>query len=155
MTYTAAFGYVSPLTHWVRPGIKPTSSWILVRFLTSWTKMGPPTTLCSTCSWPKCLLDRTSFSLQHTGGPNTFWIRSWIIQSPGSSSSELGPSDARGPLSATAEETSSFLLALGDRRTTRSNYQLNEAKAKRRTKHHVIGPLSCFKVLRKYTSFPP
>ena len=25
---------MGPLTHWVRPGIKPTSSWILVEFLT-------------------------------------------------------------------------------------------------------------------------
>ena len=25
-----------PLTHWERPGIQPTSSWILVRFLTHW-----------------------------------------------------------------------------------------------------------------------
>ena len=31
-----------PLTHWVRPGIKPTSSWILVRVLTCWATIGIP-----------------------------------------------------------------------------------------------------------------
>ena len=31
---TAACGNAGSLTHWVRPGIKPASSWILVRFLT-------------------------------------------------------------------------------------------------------------------------
>ena len=28
------------LTHWARPGIKPTSSWILVRFINHWATMG-------------------------------------------------------------------------------------------------------------------
>ena len=36
-TYTVAHSSVRSLTHWVGPGIKPTSSWILVRFLTPWT----------------------------------------------------------------------------------------------------------------------
>ena len=40
-----AHGKVEPLTHWVRPGIKPTSSWILVRFSTYWATTGIPTTL--------------------------------------------------------------------------------------------------------------
>ena len=31
-----------PLTHQVRPGIKPTSSWILVLFLTYWATTGTP-----------------------------------------------------------------------------------------------------------------
>ena len=30
------------LTHWMRPGIKPTASWILVRFLTCWATTGTP-----------------------------------------------------------------------------------------------------------------
>ena len=34
-TYTTAHGNVRFLTHWVRPGIKPASSWILVRFITA------------------------------------------------------------------------------------------------------------------------
>ena len=33
-TYTAARGNTRSLTHWARPGIEPTSSWILVGFLT-------------------------------------------------------------------------------------------------------------------------
>ena len=30
------------ITHWARPGIKPESSWILVRFLTRWNTTGTP-----------------------------------------------------------------------------------------------------------------
>ena len=32
-TYTAAWGNAEPLSHWPRPGIEPTSSWTLCRFL--------------------------------------------------------------------------------------------------------------------------
>ena len=32
-TYTIAHNSAGSLTHWVRPGIKPSSSWILVRFV--------------------------------------------------------------------------------------------------------------------------
>ena len=32
-TYTTAHSSAGSLTHWVRPGIKPVSSWILVRFV--------------------------------------------------------------------------------------------------------------------------
>ena len=35
VTYTAAQGNVGSLIQWVRPGIKLTSSWILVRFITA------------------------------------------------------------------------------------------------------------------------
>ena len=35
VTYTIAHGSTEPLTHWVRPGIRPTSLWILVRFVTT------------------------------------------------------------------------------------------------------------------------
>ena len=31
-TYTTAHGNAGSLTHWVRPGIRPSSSWMLVRF---------------------------------------------------------------------------------------------------------------------------
>ena len=33
--YTTGHSYTGSLTHWVRPGSEPTSSWILVRFLTA------------------------------------------------------------------------------------------------------------------------
>ena len=33
-TYTTAHGNARSLIHWARPGIEPTSSWILVRFVT-------------------------------------------------------------------------------------------------------------------------
>ena len=35
VTYTTAQGNAISLTHWARPGIKPTSSWILVGFVTT------------------------------------------------------------------------------------------------------------------------
>ena len=35
VTYTAAYGNTRSLTHWTRPGIKPSSLWILVRFVTT------------------------------------------------------------------------------------------------------------------------
>ena len=31
-----------PLTHWARPGIKPTTSWFLVRFVNHWGTTGTP-----------------------------------------------------------------------------------------------------------------
>ena len=34
-TYTTAHSNAGSLTHWVRPGIEPVSSWILVRFFTT------------------------------------------------------------------------------------------------------------------------
>ena len=34
-TYTTAHGNPGSLTHWERPGIEPTSSWLLVRFITA------------------------------------------------------------------------------------------------------------------------
>ena len=34
-TYTTAQGNAGSLTHWVRPGIKPETSWFLVRFVSS------------------------------------------------------------------------------------------------------------------------
>ena len=45
VTYTTAHGKAGSLTHWERPGIEPTSSWILVRFLTHWATMGVPVLL--------------------------------------------------------------------------------------------------------------
>ena len=40
--YTTAHGNLGSLTHWVRPGIKPTSSWMLVRFINRWAMRGTP-----------------------------------------------------------------------------------------------------------------
>ena len=39
MTCSAACGNAGSLTHWVRPRIKPASSWMLVGFLTHWAAM--------------------------------------------------------------------------------------------------------------------
>ena len=35
VTYTIAHGNAKSLTYWVRPGIKPASSWLLVRFIST------------------------------------------------------------------------------------------------------------------------
>ena len=35
VTYTTAHSNTGSLTHYVRPGIEPSSSWILVRFITA------------------------------------------------------------------------------------------------------------------------
>ena len=42
LAYAAAHGNARSLIHWARPGIEPTSSWILVRFLTHWVTTGTP-----------------------------------------------------------------------------------------------------------------
>jgi len=42
VTYTTAHGNTRSLTHWMRPGIEPVSSWILVRFVTHWATTGTP-----------------------------------------------------------------------------------------------------------------
>ena len=42
VTYTTAHSNARSLTHWERPGIKPTSSWMLVGFTNPWATMGTP-----------------------------------------------------------------------------------------------------------------
>ena len=42
MTYTTAHCIARSLTHWVRPGIKPATSWFLVGFVNHWATMGTP-----------------------------------------------------------------------------------------------------------------
>ena len=42
VTYTTAHGNTECLTHGVRPGIEPVSSWIVVRFLSAEAPMGTP-----------------------------------------------------------------------------------------------------------------
>ena len=46
---TTAHGNARSLSHWVRPGIEPESSWILVRFVNHWATMGTP--------WKALLMD--------------------------------------------------------------------------------------------------
>ena len=41
-TYTTAHGSTRSFTHWVRPGIEPTSSWILAGFVNHQTMVGTP-----------------------------------------------------------------------------------------------------------------
>ena len=41
-TSTTAQGNTRSLTHWVRPGIKPATSWFLVGFVFRWAAIGTP-----------------------------------------------------------------------------------------------------------------
>ena len=41
-TYTIADGNARSLTHWGRPGIEPTSSWVLTGLLDHWVTKGTP-----------------------------------------------------------------------------------------------------------------
>ena len=41
-TYTIAHDNARSLTHWVRPGIKPATSWFLVEFVNHWARTGTP-----------------------------------------------------------------------------------------------------------------
>ena len=52
-TYTTAHGNAGSLTPWARPGIEPTSSWFLVRFVNHWTMKGTSVFL---TSFPSCSL---------------------------------------------------------------------------------------------------
>ena len=42
MTYTTDQGNARPLSHWMRPGIEFTSSWMLVGFVNHWAMLGTP-----------------------------------------------------------------------------------------------------------------
>ena len=42
VTYTTAHGNARSLTHWVRPGIEPVSSWMLVGFVNHWATTRAP-----------------------------------------------------------------------------------------------------------------
>ena len=42
VTYTTGHGNTGSLTHWVRPGIEPESSWMLVGFVNHWATAGTP-----------------------------------------------------------------------------------------------------------------
>ena len=79
--YTTAHGNTGGPTHWARPGIKPTSSWIIVGFV-------------STVSWRELLQfsltpqnrpqNRLYKSTQHYTGalivvPSPHWSQDWIV----------------------------------------------------------------------------
>ena len=40
LTYTTVHGNAGSLTHWTRPGIEPTSSWMLAGFINCWAVIG-------------------------------------------------------------------------------------------------------------------
>ena len=46
VTYTTAHPNAGSLTHWVGPGIEPTSLWILVGFVTHWATRRTPYPVC-------------------------------------------------------------------------------------------------------------
>ena len=49
MTYTTADSNAKSLTHWARPGIKPSSLWILVKIHSHWATIGTPIFSFSIC----------------------------------------------------------------------------------------------------------
>ena len=48
VTYTIARGNTGSLTHWVRPGIEPETSWFLFGFVNHWATVGTPDSLLNT-----------------------------------------------------------------------------------------------------------
>ena len=58
VTYTTGHGNATSLTHWSRPGIEPTSSWVLVRFFNHWAQ------------WERLVCFFSCFTLL----PNVAWI---------------------------------------------------------------------------------
>ena len=62
--YAAAHGKVRSLTHWGRPGIEPTSSWVLVGFMTCWTTTETPSSSTSILHISKHF-KKSIFSLYH------------------------------------------------------------------------------------------
>ena len=56
VTYTTAHGNCRILNHWVRSGIEPESSWILVAFINWWATKGTPEVTNFTFSKPQTIL---------------------------------------------------------------------------------------------------
>ena len=71
MIHTSAHGNGGSTTHWARPGIKPTSSWILggIRFC------------CATTGTPGSILWGLSV-MSGWGGPPIWLVDPWMISSP-------------------------------------------------------------------------
>ena len=60
VTYTTAHGNTRSITHWVRPGIEPASSWILVGFISAepqWELL-----ICNFYIWPFLYLLKNVYS---------------------------------------------------------------------------------------------
>ena len=64
-TYAATFGNTASLTFWIRPGIEPASSWIVVRFLTCWATVGTPINGIFWWTWSFVVNKVTNFRLFH------------------------------------------------------------------------------------------
>ena len=68
------------LTHWARPGVRPTSSWILVGFLTHWGTIGTPTFF----FFPKERENKSSFWLlprDSLSSKPSSWVK-WFVVVP-------------------------------------------------------------------------
>ena len=63
VTYTTTHGNARSLTHSLRPGIQPESSWMQVGFVNHWAEMGTPNWWCfwwhrhERCSFPSSILE--------------------------------------------------------------------------------------------------
>ena len=74
VTYTTAHGNARSFTHWARPGIEPTSLWILIRFLAHWATVGTPVIFfhlrCEGWIGRVCLSEEPTHALK--------WEKAWL-----------------------------------------------------------------------------
>ena len=65
-TYTTAHGNAGSLTHWARPGVEPTTSVFLVKFINHWATMATPDSIFLRQAPTICSLKETSFTYKGT-----------------------------------------------------------------------------------------
>ena len=74
-TYTTTYSNARSLTHWVRPGIEPASSWMLVRFTSSEPQQELQTPACLWCLVQMPLSSRGFLRAPpHPSWSDLFWI---------------------------------------------------------------------------------
>ena len=84
-TYTTAHGNARSLIHWVRPGIKPASSWRLIEFVNHGATMGTPTNCIYNTNYHHFRhLDTLSKGLCNAN--NHSQVHIWDVRFPGSRS---------------------------------------------------------------------
>ena len=117
VTYTTAHDNTRSLTHCLRPGTKPASSWILVGFITHWATMGTPGGSVFT-ERASCFLSEQSVLcsrrqlIYHTGGFNSI-SQSYSSSSCSSEQSQGSSSDLE--MSISENSTSQFAALPHDR----------------------------------------
>ena len=72
-SYTTAHGKARSLTHFARPGVKPTSSWIIVGFITHWATTGTPSSVWKQLSYNQHSVIFVNFFFQFYWGSIDIW----------------------------------------------------------------------------------